>query len=68
MGLDALVTIIATLIIVGVIWWGVNAIIGVLPVPEPIKTVIHVLMIVVLVYIVVFYVLLPLIHIVPRPR
>lgn len=61
---ETLISVIIYLIIAGLIWWAVSTILGVLPVPEPIKTVINVLMIVVLCLIVV-YALLPLI---PRAR
>lgn len=58
--IEILIQIIIYLLIVGLLWWAVTTIIGVIPIPEPIKTVIRVLMIVVLVLIVV-YALLPLI-------
>ncbi len=45
--------VILYLIVAGVVWWAVNTILGLLPLPEPIKTVINVLLIVVLVLIVV---------------
>lgn len=41
--IDTLISLIVTLIICGVIWWAVTTILGVLPLPEPIKTVINVL-------------------------
>ncbi len=66
--IDALITIIIYLIIAGLIWWAVTTILGVIPIPEPIKTVINVLMIVVLCLIVI-YALLPLAHMAaPRLR
>lgn len=55
-----LIGVIIYLLIAGLIWWAVTTILGVIPVPEPIKTVIRVLMIVVLCLIVI-YALLPLI-------
>ncbi len=58
--LDVLISVIIYLIIAGLIWWAVTTILGVIPVPEPIATVIRVLMIVVLCLIVI-YALLPLI-------
>ena len=67
--IETLIAVIIYLIIAGLIWWAVTTILGVIPVPEPIKTVINVLMIVVLCLIVI-YALLPLIpgaH-VPRLR
>lgn len=58
--IETLISVIIYLIIAGLIWWAVTTILGVIPIPEPIKTVINVLMIVVLCLIVV-YALLPLI-------
>jgi hypothetical protein len=52
--LSAIIYVIVALIIAGVLWWAVNAIVAVLPIPEPIRTVINVLLIVVLVFIVVY--------------
>ena len=57
---EVLISVIIYLLIAGLIWWAVTTILGVIPLPEPIKTVINVLMIVVLVLIVIFA-LLPLI-------
>lgn len=57
---ETLISVIIYLLIAGLIWWAVTTILGVIPVPEPIKTVINVLMIVVLCLIVI-YALLPLI-------
>ena len=58
---ETLISLIVLLLIVGLIWWAATTILGVIPVPEPIKTVINVLMIVVL-CLVVIYALAPLIH------
>jgi len=58
--IDALISVVIYLIIAGLIWWAVTTILGVVPLPEPIKTVINVIMIVILVLIVVSA-LLPLI-------
>lgn len=59
--IELLISIIVYLIIAGLIWWAVTTILGVVPVPEPIKTVIRVMMIVVL-CLIVLYALLPLLH------
>lgn len=59
--IETLISVIILLIVVGLIWWAVTAILGVIPLPEPIKTVINVLMIVVLCLIVI-YSLAPLIR------
>jgi len=58
--IDILISAIIYLIVAGLIWWAVITILGVVPLPEPIKTVIRVLMIVVLCLIVISA-LLPLI-------
>lgn len=58
--IETLITVILYLVVAGLIWWAVSTIINVIPIPEPIRTVINVLMIVVLVLIVI-YALLPLI-------
>ncbi len=52
--IGTLIQLVIYLIIVGVIWWAVTTILGVIPLPEPIKTVINVVMIVILVFIVVY--------------
>ena len=57
---EVLISVIIYLLIAGLIWWAVTTILGVIPLPEPIKTVINVLMIVVLCLIVIFA-LLPLV-------
>lgn len=64
--IETLITLVVYLIVVGLLWWAVTTILGVLPLPEPIKTVINVIMVVVLCVIVV-YALLGLIGAVPRP-
>lgn len=66
----ALIQIIIYLIIAGLIWWAVSTVIAVIPLAEPIKTVVNVLMVVVLVLII-LYALLPLIpggHVPPLLR
>lgn len=64
---EALISIIVYLIIAGLLWWAATTILGVMPIPEPIKTVIRVLLIVVLCLIVI-YALLPLLHMPLRLR
>lgn len=64
--IETLISVIIYLIIAGLIWWAVTTILGVIPLPEPVKTVINVLLVVVLCLIVI-YALLPLLH-VPRLR
>lgn len=62
--IETLISVIIYLIIAGLIWWAVSTVIGVIPLPEPIKTVINVILIVVLCLIVI-YALLPLLHLPP---
>lgn len=63
--IEILIQIVIYLIVAGLVWWAVTTILGVLPVPEPIKTVINVIMVVILCLIVI-YALLPLLHVVPH--
>jgi hypothetical protein len=58
--IETLISVVIYLIIAGLIWWAVTTILGVIPLPEPIKTVVNVIMIVILCLIVIFA-LLPLI-------
>ena len=58
--IETLISVVIYLVIAGLIWWAVTTILGVIPLPEPIKTVVNVLMVVVLCLIVI-YALLPLI-------
>lgn len=66
--IETLISVIIWLIVVGLIWWAISTVLGVIPLPEPIRTVVNVLLVVVLVLIVVFYALLPLVHHIPIPR
>jgi hypothetical protein len=52
--IGALISIIITLIIIGVIWWGVQQLLPLIPLGEPFRTIIRVLMTVILVLIVVW--------------
>lgn len=56
----ALINLVVVLLIVGLIWWAVERILPLLPLPEPIGTVVRVILIVVL-CIVVIYALLGLV-------
>lgn len=55
-----LIHLLILLVVLGLIWWAVTTILGVLPLPAPIKTVVNVIMIVIL-CIVVIYALLGLV-------
>ena len=50
--IGALIGIIITLIILGVIWWGAQELLKLIPLGEPFATIIRVLMVVILVLIV----------------
>ena len=52
--IGAILSVIITLIIVGVIYWAVQQLLPLIPLPEPIRRIIYVLMIVLLVIIVVW--------------
>lgn len=65
--IEALISVVIYLVIAGLIWWAVSTILNVLPIPEPIKTVVNVILIVVLCLIVI-YALLPLLHVHPLIR
>jgi len=55
--ISALVGIIITLIVVGVIWWAVQQLLPLIPLPEPFRRIIYVIMIVILVLIVLYVIL-----------
>lgn len=63
--IGVLISVVVYLVIAGLIWWAVSAILAVIPLPEPIKTVINVIMIVILVLICIYALLslLPALHI-----
>lgn len=65
--IEVLISIVIYLIIAGLIWWAITTVLGAVPIPEPIRTVINVIMIVVLCLIVI-YTLLPLLHVAPLHR
>lgn len=52
--IGALIAVIITLIVVGVIWWAVQQLLPLLPIGEPFVTIIRVLLVVVLVLIIVY--------------
>lgn len=55
--IGALIGVIVTLIVVGVIWWAIQQLLPLIPLPDPIRRVIYVLLVVVLVLIVVYVIL-----------
>jgi hypothetical protein len=52
--IGALVGIIFTLIILGVLWWGIQKLMALIPIAEPFKTIIYVLCVIILVLIVLY--------------
>lgn len=65
--IETLISLVVYLIIAGLIWWAATTILACVPMPEPIKTAINVIMIVILCLIVI-YALLGLIGTMPRVR
>lgn len=55
--IGALIGIIITLIVVGVLWWALQQLLPLIPLPEPFRKIIYVLMVVVLVLIVLWVIL-----------
>jgi len=55
--IGTLIGIIILLIIVGVVWWAIQQLLPLIPLPEPFRQIIYVLMIVILVLIVLFVIL-----------
>lgn len=62
---ETLIQLVVYLVIAGLIWWAVSAIVNVIPMPEPIKTVVNVIMIVII-CLIVLYALLGLVGHIPR--
>lgn len=50
--ISTLLSIIFTLIILGVVWWGLQRLMALIPIAEPFRTIIYVLSVIVLVIIV----------------
>lgn len=56
--IGALVGIIFVLIILGLVWWAVQQLLPLIPIPEPFARIIHVLLVVILVLIVLWVIVL----------
>jgi TRAP-type C4-dicarboxylate transport system permease small subunit len=65
--IGTLIGIIILLIIVGVIWWAIQQLLPLIPLPEPFRRIIYVLMVVVLVLIVLYVILQLLGAVTPIP-
>lgn len=48
--MSVLIGILVALIVIGVLLWGISAILGVVPVPEPFKTILWVVVVIVAVF------------------
>jgi len=46
----SLLGILVALIVIGVLLWGINAVLGVLPIPEPFRTILWVIVVIVCVF------------------
>lgn len=55
--IGTLIGIIVLLIVVGVIWWAIQQLLPMIPLPEPFRRIIYVLMVLVLVLIVIYVIL-----------
>ena len=57
-----LIQVIIVLLIVGVVWWAIEALLPLVPLPGPFAQIVRVLLIVILALILIFYILVPLLH------
>ena len=55
--IGTLIGIIITLIVLGVIWWAIQQLLPLIPLPEPFRRIIYVLLVVILVLIIVYVIL-----------
>lgn len=51
--LGALINLLVVLLIVGVVWWAVTSIIGLIPLPEPVGQIVRIILILILCLIVI---------------
>jgi len=65
--IGTLIGIIIVLIVIGVIWWAIQQLLPLIPLPEPFRRIIYVLMVLILVLIIVYVVLMLLGSIVALP-
>jgi hypothetical protein len=66
--MTGIIEILVTLIVLGVIIWGVRVCVNILPLDAAFKTVINVVITIITVLVVVFYVILPLLRHLPMLR
>lgn len=62
---ETLIQLVVYLIIAGLVWWAISTVVAVIPMPEPIKTVVHVIM-VVIICLIVLYALVGLVGHIPK--
>lgn len=55
--IGTLISIIVTLIVLGVLWWALQQILPLIPLPDPFRRIIYVLLVVLMVFIVIWVVL-----------
>ncbi len=60
--IGVLINLVIVLILIGIIWWAITALLPLVPLPGPIAQIINVLLVVIFALVVVFYVLVPLLH------
>lgn len=60
------VQLIIALLILGIVWWAIEALLPLIPLPPPIGQVVRVLLILLLALIIIFYFLIPLLHQLPH--
>ena len=65
--IGTLIGIIILLIVVGVIWWAIQQLLPLIPLPEPFARIIHVLLILILVLVVLYVILILLGSVVSLP-
>ena len=63
--MHSLVTIIIALIVIGFLFWAIKQVIGLVPMDEWFKQIINVILMIVVVAIVIFYVIIPLLQMLP---
>lgn len=56
--IGALIGIIILLIILGVLWWGIQQLLPLIPLPEPFRRIIYVLMVIIVAFIVIWIILM----------
>lgn len=56
--IGTLISVIVALIILGVVWWAINQLLPLIPLPEPFARIIHVLLVVILVLVVLWVILI----------